>query len=104
MKVRVPRDTRTDLRPKKQLLVTRLEPPAEEAGASGSGSRDPGSSSSSWSAKKFIRKKLLRKPSLASNPDSPASSTKKRECYVLEELSCIEVVPVEDNRFERVSL
>ena len=100
MKVRVPRDTRTDLRPKKQLFVTRLEPPADEA----EGSRDRGSNSGSWSAKSFIRKKLFRKSSEASNQDSSASSTKKRECYVLEELSCIEVVPVEDNRFERVSL
>ena len=104
MKVRVPRDTRTDLRPKKQLFVTRLEPAPDEAAASGSGSRDRNSNSGLRSAKSFIRKKLFRKPSRASNQDSSGSATKKRECYVLEELACIEVVPVEDNNFERVSL
>ena len=38
------------------------------------------------------------------NDESSEQKSPKRECYVLEELHCIEVVPVQDNHYERVSL
>jgi len=38
------------------------------------------------------------------DPGAEAGMSPKRECFVLEELACIEVVPVQDNHFERVSL
>jgi hypothetical protein len=93
-KVRPLRDTRTDLRPKKQLFVTRLEP-AEVVSRTEAQQRQP------WSAKSFFRRKLFSKSGRDADKEVVSA---KRECFVLEELACVEVVPVEDNHYERVSL
>jgi hypothetical protein len=77
-------------------LVTRLEP-AEVAARTDIGQN------SGWSAKKFIQRNIFRNRR-ESEIEMTTGTSPKRECYVLEELACIEVVPVEDNHYERVSL
>ena len=113
MKLRPPRDMRTGSRPKKQLLVTRLEHndgallAASSRPRAEAGGRNSSNGGKRSSAKSFIQRKLFSKNVEAETEDEFAAknSTTKRECYVLEELSCIEVVPVEDNQhYERVSL
>jgi hypothetical protein len=110
MRLRPQRDTRTDFRPKKQLLVTRLEPSevaAFESRTRAAEAMRNNGGNQQWSARNFSLKRLFSKSSQRQkrNVDKEGETSPKRECYVLEELACIEVVPVEDNNhFERVSL